>query len=344
MKQRILYLFLLFSNALCFSQDLTSNALNDDRGDVIFSNIGIGTNQLTSPLTVGEFHGIKLSVGGTGWASKNILYTSWTSGIGDFTELNVVGKNLNSAFIRLIENGNVGIGTLSPKSKLEVAGQINSFNAAFGQSDIETSTKNYANFSTNNHGSVLISSNLYFSNNEDLKTANTHPSLSGGAIMLPGNGRPNQGKILFYTSNPAPVTENQIFSGAIAMEISGDGNVGIGKSNPTNKLDVKGTIHSQEVKVDMNWSWPDFVFKKDYALPTLGEVERHITEKGHLENIPSEEEVLKNGINLGEMNSKLLQKIEELTLYMIEQEKRTENLKMIISEQNKRLDKLENKQ
>ncbi|KAF2080630.1 hypothetical protein [Flavobacterium sharifuzzamanii] len=128
------------------------------------------------------------------------------------------------------------------------------------------------------------------------------------------------------------------------------GNVGIGITNPSNKLDVKGTIHSQEVKVDM-LDWSDFVFKKEYSLPTLEEVEKHIIEKGHLENIPSEEEVVKNGINLGEMNSKLLQKIEELTLYVIEQNKKTEQLEnfisnqnRVISEQNKRLEKLENKQ
>ncbi|SHH87958.1 hypothetical protein [Flavobacterium defluvii] len=101
------------------------------------------------------------------------------------------------------------------------------------------------------------------------------------------------------------------------------GNVGIGITNPTNKLDVNGTIHSKEVKVDLT-GWSDFVFKKDYDLPTLQEVEKHINEKGHLENIPSEEEVLKNGINLGEMNSKLLQKIEELTLYSIQQNKKIE--------------------
>jgi hypothetical protein len=112
-----------------------------------------------------------------------------------------------------------------------------------------------------------------------------------------------------------------------------DGNVGIGKANPTNKLDVNGTIHSKEVKVDMTgWSWPDFVFKKEYNLPTLAEVEKHINEKGHLENIPSEEDVLKNGVNLGEMNAKLLQKIEELTLYMIDQNK---NIKSLIEENKK---------
>ncbi|MCC9074317.1 hypothetical protein LNQ49_22240 [Flavobacterium sp. F-65] len=111
--------------------------------------------------------------------------------------------------------------------------------------------------------------------------------------------------------------------------------VGIGTANPDAKLAVNGTIHSQEVKVDM-LGWSDFVFKKEYNLPTLAEVEKHIKENGHLENIPNEEEVLKNGINLGEMNAKLLQKIEELTLYMIEMKK--ENFEM-----KKRLIKLENK-
>ena len=105
------------------------------------------------------------------------------------------------------------------------------------------------------------------------------------------------------------------------MIISNSGNVGIGTANPNNKLDVNGTIHSKEVKVDMT-GWSDYVFKKDYNLPTLEQVEKHIAEKGHLENIPNEVEVLKNGINLGEMNSKLLQKIEEITLYIIRQEKK----------------------
>lgn len=119
------------------------------------------------------------------------------------------------------------------------------------------------------------------------------------------------------------------------MIISNSGNVGIGTANPNNRLDVNGTIHSKEVKVDMI-GWSDFVFKKEYNLPTLEEVEKHIAEKGHLENIPSEEEVLKNGINVGEMNSKLLQKIEELTLYVIELKKENEIAKM-------RIKKLEDK-
>ncbi|KIC01721.1 hypothetical protein OA88_12360 [Flavobacterium sp. JRM] len=75
--------------------------------------------------------------------------------------------------------------------------------------------------------------------------------------------------------------------------------------------------------------------KKEYTLPTLDEVEKYITEKDHLKDIPSEEEVLKNGLNLGEMNTKLLQKIEELTLYIIEQGKKSDELNICVTDQNK---------
>jgi len=135
-----------------------------------------------------------------------------------------------------------------------------------------------------------------------------------------------------------------IFGAAFHWQRDGDflyygGNVGIGTTSAKNKLDVNGTIHSKEVKVDMD-GWSDFVFKKDYDLPTLEEVEKHIAEKGHLENIPSEEEVLKKGINLGDMNAKLLQKIEELTLYMIEMKKENEQMKKTneeIKNENRRI-------
>ncbi|PXY46484.1 autotransporter outer membrane beta-barrel domain-containing protein [Flavobacterium hydrophilum] len=99
---------------------------------------------------------------------------------------------------------------------------------------------------------------------------------------------------------------------------------------------VKGKFITEEVKVQTYTNWPDFVFKKEYNLPTLSEVEQHIKENGHLQNIPSASEVSENGILLGEMNAKLLQKIEELTLYIIQQEKR-------FNDQEARLKKLEAK-
>ncbi len=104
------------------------------------------------------------------------------------------------------------------------------------------------------------------------------------------------------------------------------GNVGIGTSNPGSyKLAVKGKIRAEEIKVETGWA--DYVFKEDYDLPTLEEVEKHIQEKGHLINIPSSKEVEENGIQLGEMNKLLLEKIEELTLYTIKQQQETQLLK-----------------
>jgi len=73
--------------------------------------------------------------------------------------------------------------------------------------------------------------------------------------------------------------------------------------------------------------WADFVFQKDYELAALEEVEKHIQEKGHLPNIPSAKEVIDNGLSLGESQKLLLQKIEELTLYVIEQNKEIKQLK-----------------
>ena len=74
-------------------------------------------------------------------------------------------------------------------------------------------------------------------------------------------------------------------------------------------------------------NWSDFVFKSDYQLRSLKEVETFINENGHLPDIPSDEEVITNGVNVGEIQSKLLQKIEELTLYLIEMKKNNELLK-----------------
>ncbi|WP_272149456.1 hypothetical protein [Tenacibaculum aiptasiae] len=100
------------------------------------------------------------------------------------------------------------------------------------------------------------------------------------------------------------------------------GNVGIGTlTTGPHKLAVEGSIGAREIKVLAAPNWADFVFESNYNLPTLFEVENHIKEKGHLKDIPSAKDVKNNGFFLAEMDAKLLQKIEELTLYTIAQEK-----------------------
>ena len=123
-----------------------------------------------------------------------------------------------------------------------------------------------------------------------------------------------------------------------------DGNVGIGTTSiPTDyKLAIVGKTLTEEVKVQLKNNWPDYVFTKEYKLPTLQEVAQHINEKGHLQNIPSAKEVTKDGgIELGEMNRKLLEKIEELTLYTIQQQKELEAAKEKNNTLERRLNEIE---
>ena len=92
------------------------------------------------------------------------------------------------------------------------------------------------------------------------------------------------------------------------------------------KLAVNGNIAAKKVMVEIS-DWNDKVFEKSYSLPTLEQVETYVNANKHLPEVPSECEVLQNGISVGDMNATLLKKIEELTLYVIQQQKEIEALK-----------------
>ncbi|MEZ4792898.1 MAG: hypothetical protein R2783_05410 [Gelidibacter sp.] len=146
-------------------------------------------------------------------------------------------------------------------------------------------------------------------------------------ISIYGEGDSGRQVIATNTNNPLvfEVMGNEL------MRISPNGNVGIGTKDSSNKLTVNGTIHCKEVLVDLNIV-PDYVFQKyyngisglkpEYLMPTLEEVEAFTKQNNHLPNVPSAKEIQDNGLQLKEMTAILLQKIEELTLYTIEQEKR----------------------
>ncbi|WP_350284677.1 hypothetical protein [uncultured Croceitalea sp.] len=196
-------------------------------------------------------------------------------------------------------NGNVGIGINNPSSRLEVAGEIKVNNpdtrgSAFLKIDRGTQGKDAAVVSFGQNNNYTWHTGLLY---------------NGGALS------PD-----FHISQ-----KNFIRNGSGIIEhypeltIKVNGNVGIGTRSPDSKLTVKGNIHAEEVKVDLNVPGPDYVFKEGYDLITLEEVQNHIKAKGHLPNIPSAAEMETNGIDLGEMNMKLLEKIEELTLYILQQ-------------------------
>lgn len=131
-----------------------------------------------------------------------------------------------------------------------------------------------------------------------------------------------------------------IANGQIPFIIKGNGNVGIGSLNPDAKLAVKGLIHAEEIKVDLNVP-ADYVFEKyytgnsilnpQYTMPSLEDVEKFTKQNNHLPNIPSANELKEKGLKVGEMTNLLLQKIEELTLYSIEQNKRIKELESKIN-------------
>ncbi|PJJ83340.1 tail fiber protein [Mucilaginibacter auburnensis] len=110
------------------------------------------------------------------------------------------------------------------------------------------------------------------------------------------------------------------------MRISSNGKVGIGTQSPDEMLTVNGKVHTKEVKVDLNIPAPDYVFKASYKLRTLEEVNKYIQSNGHLPDVPSAQTMEQNGVNIGEMNMQLLKKVEELTLYLIEEQKKRHEL------------------
>jgi hypothetical protein len=115
------------------------------------------------------------------------------------------------------------------------------------------------------------------------------------------------------------------------------GNVGIGTTNPSAKLTVKGDILASKVEIKNDSEIPasDYVFDQGYNLRSLQEVEQFVKTNRHLPEVPSAEEFKENGYSVGEMDDILLRKVEELTLYIIEQQKTIEQLKSKVGQLEK---------
>lgn len=147
-----------------------------------------------------------------------------------------------------------------------------------------------------------------------------------------------QGEVLVNTENgfDSPLNIKNVSLGKSVFRIESNGmtQIGLGKPKAGGQaadamLSVDGLILAKEIKVAIaatHWVWPDYVFEKNYKLPSLKEVEKYINSNKHLPGVPSAIEVEEGGVNLAENNALLLKKIEELTLYLIEQNKRIEKL------------------
>ncbi len=141
--------------------------------------------------------------------------------------------------------------------------------------------------------------------------------LSGDNIRIGTNSSNASGKFVVRTG------------GGDRMFVDSDGNVSIGSTLKANgyKLNVDGRVICEELKVQLSGAWPDYVFKDDYKLRTISEMESYIKENGHLPGIPSAKVVESEGISVGDMQKRMMEKIEELSLYIIELRKEIDTLK-----------------
>jgi hypothetical protein len=302
---------------------------NVNIGGSLFLNSGIddthlywGAHNFTLGTKPGDYsHNVfKLSPGGSSTGGLN-------------TRIEMYNANSQSSFTQRIQihsdgptyfnGGNVGIGYTNPTEKLEVAGNVNIGGALFLNSGIDDT-------------------HLYWgAHNFTLGTKPGDPSHNVFKLSPGGStgGALNTRIEMYVANNTSSFTQKVLIHSAGDSYFNG-GNVGIGTMNPDAKLAVKGTIHAEEVKVDLNVPAPDYVFEPDYHLPTLAETETYIKENKHLPEVPSAKQMEEEGLNLKEMNLLLLKKVEELTLYLIEQKKDIRELKNE-NEEQKKLNKIQ---
>ncbi|WP_305982255.1 hypothetical protein [Roseivirga thermotolerans] len=259
-------------------------------------------------------------------------------------------------------SGNVGIGTSSPSEKLHIVGSIrleNGFdiisndNFAINDGVYDRFIYNSGNYYRAKSIHAFYKENtelMRLTENGHLGIGTTTPSdklhVSGGGIILHNLGRDQDNSNIIKISEG---TSDQFFlQGMFAgigstgnsirfksawqdnlLFMRGDGNIGIGTSSPSEKLEVNGTIRSKKVKVEAS-PWPDYVFSSDYNLRPLNELEQFVQQNQHLPEVPSAKEIEANGQDLGDIQTVLLKKIEELTLYVIDQDKRDKEQQILI--------------
>lgn len=333
MKYSLLVVFCILTGI-----GLNSNAQNKLEAT---GNAGIGT---TSPAE-------KLEISSAGLSNIKLTHTSDVLDVVGAVKFNMAGSDLGKLEVertiasgrmsamkffvrgsggefeamRIANNGFLGIGETSPAARLHVASTPGTVFAKFTQTDVAATdgalsfmnaTGAVGNFIPNITGRSYVpgrSIGLYFiSEVEDVLPASDIPY--GGIIL---DSRNKTGARL-ATANVLSVNS----AGVNLMLVKANGSVGIGTTDTKGyKLAVNGSGIFTKVVVKSYANWPDFVFHPNYKLPALSEVEQFVTKNQHLPGIPSASEVEKEGVDVGEMNKQLLQKVEEQMLYIIEMNK-----------------------
>jgi hypothetical protein len=350
----LLSTFSVFGQFQTYSVSGTNNTRHTNAGGVVVG----ATNYSIAPADKLEVFGnirATFSTAGTG----GILFG------GGLLHVNHASNNLNirlnttDRFTIQNTTGNIGMGTTSPGQRLEVNGNILLRNSTGLKSiytwdatddnwrigtnsttgftrAIATSQTQFLTYGSSGGQGFAVGVNGALSSFEIL--GNNHQAFFRGKVGL-GPTTPiakldisglltdggihvgmNDSWIAYYDG------KNYFRGTTVFAETNASHKVGIGTASPDEKLTVKGKIHAEEVRVDLSVPGPDYVFESEYNLMSLTELESYLKLNKHLPEVASAKEMETHGINIGEMNMLLLKKIEELTLYILQQETRIKSL------------------
>lgn len=237
---------------------------------------------------------------GTAWTTRGNFATDNRDFLGTITNYPFSLKTNDAVRMYFDTNGNIGVNTSIPYQMLHVVdGNI----MITGSSTRAPGCPN---------GSMLFGS-----------TADTSDHFGRWGIEYLCNENDGYGLNFWRPWTPS------IMGGNYYLFLSDSGNVGIGTKNPQARLAVNGDLLAKSIRVNTSSTyWPDYVFEDGYNLMSLRDLESYIVKNKHLPGIPSASEIdTKNEVDLGELNAILLEKVEELTRYIIELQKQIDELK-----------------